>query len=252
MHVNAATFSSIPDLTVRQQSSSSSSNIKTCSDMTTNPDNDKSHYQSDLMMLPPEAQHPVFSSPMSKEKYLSNQKFPQSVGMAQLPFISSGLSTGIPCQNMYAFAYQYPGGGYPYQQGAYFMQSVPTPEGDVQNTAFAMQTSRIVRHANGQARESTGLVCPDDSPQFKPFDHELIARGMTPADLDQGHRSITMKTFSDPDSGIQTARAIWREKFVDPSDPKPGDSTQVARQTTTQVMTRSGHCDLPTGTGTCV
>ncbi|XP_076469741.1 uncharacterized protein LOC143300067 [Babylonia areolata] len=232
MHINAAVRASVPDLNEEPPPSPSPHSRHS-------PHSGKRHgagRDPDPMGLPPEAFDPVFTTPTSQEQYPGEWR-PQ-----RMPFMPYGMFPVVPGQQTYAYAYQ-TAGSQPGQQGAYFVHSVPTAQGDMTRTTFAMHTQRTPR---AQGKEG-----PPGSPGFSstPEGHPFP----TPVALttpDHGHRSMAMKSFADPRSDLQTTQVMWTDSVPDPSDPKPEDSSQVTRRTTTRITTRSGHGDLPQQTST--
>ena len=209
------------------------------------------------MGLPPEAFDPVFTTPTSQEQYPGEFR---PYHQPAMPFMPYGMFPMVPGQQTYAYAYQTAPqmGAYPGNQGAYFVQSVPTADGDMQNTAFAMQSTRTPKRKGSKGKGGAGGMGHPGSPDYSSTpgaghssqpDMSLITAGDAPPD--SGHRSMAMKSFADPDTGMQTTQVLWTDSVPDPTDPKPGDSSQVTRKTTTRVTTRSGHGDMPAQTATC-
>ncbi|KAK7101650.1 uncharacterized protein [Littorina saxatilis] len=272
MHLNAGVRSSIPDLSGPHRSPSHSPRAKKRS--STSPKSRKKHrgqgQEPDPMALPPEAFDPVFTTPTSQEQYPGEFRPAQQQFMPPMPFAPYGMYPMVPGQQTYAYAYQqmpqYAGGTHPANQGAYFVQSVPTADGDMQNTAFAMQSTRTPKRKGSKGKGGGGgglghpgapdyTSTPGASPRpgthpSSPPDMALIAAGVAPPDPGPGHRSMAMKSFADPDTGMQTTQVLWTDNVPDPTDPGPEDNSQVTRKTTTRVTTRSGKGDLPTQTHT--
>lgn len=187
----------------------------------------------DPMGLPPEAFEPIFTKPISGIDYKGNQ---QSYGAPPgYPggFIPYGLiptgafAPGPPGQQTYAYAYQTvpPGGvlGQPYTQGAFFVQNTPTNDGN-RRTAFAVEETVAPKKSRMTSTPETHRRKNSDPFRQTPYhdsnkplqvanrltdsapDFSIIARGAAPPDPGQGHRSISMKSGTDPKTGIHTAQ----------------------------------------------
>lgn len=261
-HVNAGVRASIPDLT-REDSPTPSPRAKKRSSVSPKSRKKKAGgkggHEPDPMGLPPEAFDPIFTTPTSQEQYPGEFR-PQQQPM--MPFMPYGMFPMVPGQQMYAYAYQAAPqmGAPPGNQSAFFVQSVPTADGSVQNTAFAMHSSRAPKGRDSKGKGGIGMghpgapdftSTPDHRGRGSPTpDLSLIARGAAPPDPGQGHRAMEMKSYADPDTGMQTTQVLWTDNVPDPTDPQPGDSSQVTRKTITRVTTRSGQGDLPTKTTT--
>ncbi|RUS77105.1 hypothetical protein EGW08_015121 [Elysia chlorotica] len=215
----------------------------------------------DAMAMPPEAFEPIFTAPITGIDYKSNQPN-QAYGYPGYPpygLIPAGMfAPGVPGTQTYAYAYQtVPPGGMPAQQGAWVVQNTPTAEGN-RRTAFVMEETPNQRGARNLTPESKRKNKHHLDP-FKDKDRprqrsnqepdlSVVARGAAPPDPGQGHRSVAMKSGTDPQSGIHTTQVVWTDTAPDPSDPKPGDNPQVTRKTVTRVTTKSGYGDLPAAT----
>lgn len=258
IHVNAGVRASIPDLSAEPEQPPKSPRAKKRS--STSPKSRKKHrgLGPDPMGLPPEAFEPVFTTPTSQEQYPGEFN---PMGMAPM-FAPYGMFPMAPGGQAYAYAYQtvpqY--GGYPGQapvEGAYYVQSVPTADGNMQNTAFMMQKSKTPQHKHSRpgfgAQSPAFTSTPGSSPRtghVPRSDMDIVAAGAVPPDPGAGQRTMAMKSFADPNSGMQTTQVLWTDTVPDSSDPGPGDSSQVTRKNMTRVTTRSGHGDLPTQTAT--
>ncbi|KAL8602858.1 hypothetical protein ACOMHN_056352 [Nucella lapillus] len=250
MHVNGAVRASVPDLT-DQPSSHEGSAPKGGSPRSRKRPRG-GHGDPDPMGLPPEAFDPVFTTPTSEEQYPGEWRpLQQPPPLSMPPFMPYGFVPLVPGQQTYAYAYQTAPqvGSYPGQQGAYFVQSVPTAEGDVQKTAFAVHSERTPKGQAGTGRpgRKQGQQHPG-SPDFSST--PVSGAGPLSVPPQAPGRSVAMKSSADPDTGIQATQVTWTDNVPDPTDPKPGESSQVTRKTTTRVTTRGGYGDLPQQTAT--
>lgn len=206
----------------------------------------------DPMAMPPEAFEPIFTAPITGIDYKSNQPN-QAYGYPGYPpygLIPAGMfAPGVPGTQTYAYAYQtVPPGGMPGQQGAWVVQNTPTADGN-RRTAYVMEETTDPNVAKRGARNLTPESKRKHKQHRRKSDQEpdlsIVARGAAPPDPGQGHRSIAMKSGTDPHSGIHTTQVVWTDTAPDPSDPKPGENPQVTRKTVTRVTTKSGYGDLP-------
>lgn len=262
IHVNAGVRASIPDLSAEPEHPMPKKRSST------SPKSRKKHkggHDPDPMALPPEAFDPVFTTPTSQEQYPGefNPMQPHAMAPMFAPYGMFPYSGMAPGAQTYAYAYQSapPYGAYPGQppvEGAYYVQSVPTADGNMQNTAFMMHKSKTPqRKGKGKVGGGFGPGSPDytSTPGGSPRpsrgpDMSVVAAGAAPPDPGAPHRSMAMKSFADPDSGVQTTQVLWTDTVPDPTDPKPGDSSQITRKNLTRVTTRSGEGDFPTQTST--
>ena len=268
-HVNAGVRASIPDLTGEPSPSPSPRAKKRSS---TSPKSRRrpkgpAGGDPDPVALPPEAFDPVFTTPTSQEQYPGEFRPAGQPFLPAVPFAPYGVWPMVPGQQTYAYAYQTAphAGAPPGSQGAYFLQSVPTADGDVRNTAFVMHSTRTPQRRGSKGKGGVGghpgppdfSSTPGESPRGvpsarpRPPDPSVIAAGAAPPDPGAGHRSVAMKSFADPDSGLQTTQVLWTDNVADPTDPGPGDSSQITRKTTTRVTTRCGQGALPAQTASC-
>ncbi|GFN90878.1 hypothetical protein PoB_001738400 [Plakobranchus ocellatus] len=210
--------------------------------------------------LPPEAFEPIFTSPITGIDYKSNSNQAHGYpGYAPYGLIPAAMfAQGVPGTQTYAYAYQtVPPGGMPGQQGAWVVQNMPTAEGN-RRTAYVMEETADPSRGKGRRQRSTSGSRPnknlvalpnkrnDKYPQHDGSEPDLsmVMRGAAPPDPGQGHRSVAMKSGTDPLSGIHTTQVVWTDTAPDPSDPKPGENPQVTRKTVTRVTTKSGHGEL--------
>ncbi|XP_012945807.1 uncharacterized protein LOC101845973 [Aplysia californica] len=227
----------------------------------------------DPTVLPPEAFEPIFTKPITGIDYPANRNQNPYGQMAGYPggFVPYGLipagafMPGPPGTQTYAYAYQTPPQhpGAPGQQGAWVVQNMPTTDGN-RRTAFAVEQTIS---PDGRVKMSTPERRRKHSDQFRRTgnrgswgsttrgpdgnrapDLSVVARGAAPPDPGQGHRSIEMKSGTDPDSGIHTTQVVWRDTVPDATDPKPEDNPQITRKTVTRVTTKSGYGELPPST----
>nr|KAG5711339.1 hypothetical protein BaRGS_006036 [Batillaria attramentaria] len=223
IHVNAGVRASIPDLSAEpdsQQQQQNSPRPKKRS--STSPKSRKKHkgpggHEPDPMALPPEAFDPVFTTPTSQEQYPGEFNPLQNPAMPPMfaPYGMFPMTGMAPGGQAYAYAYQTvpPYGAYPGQapvEGAYYVQSVPTADGDVQNTAFMMHKSKTPQRKGSKGKGGGGGGFGPGSPDFTSTpghaqrstepDMSLVAAGAAPPDPGAGHRAMAMKSFADPDT----------------------------------------------------
>ena len=177
----------------------------------------------DPMAMPPEAFEPIFTAPITGIDYKSNQPN-QAYGYPGYPpygLIPAGMfAPGVPGTQTYAYAYQtVPPGGMPGQQGAWVVQNTPTADGN-RRTAYVMEETTNQNDARRGPRNLTpeskrrnkqhrDPFRDDDRPRRKKNqepDLSIVARGAAPPDPGQGHRSVAMKSGTDPQSGIHTTQ----------------------------------------------
>lgn len=268
LHINAGIRSSIPNLSSQPDAARSSHSKKRTSTSPKSRRHSKAgRHEPDPMGLPPEAFDPVFTTPTSQEYYPGEFRPPQPFAVPPM-FMQYGMIPMGPGAQTFGYAYQQgiPPGSYPEQsvaanQGAYFVHSIPTADGNMQNTTFAMHSSRTPKqmapkgkrgHPGAPDYTSTPGGSPRPGYQGDPSapDLSLVAAGAAPPDPGPGHRSMAMKSATDPDTGIHTTQILWTDTVPDPTDPGPDDSSQITRKTITRVTTCSGHSDLPTQTST--
>ncbi|GFR61945.1 hypothetical protein ElyMa_001858600 [Elysia marginata] len=257
-HVNAGVRANVEDENLSPQGSLNRRNKGNKSPKSKR----KTGKEPDPMAMPPEAFEPIFTAPITGIDYKSSQAN-QAYGYPSYPpygLIPAGMfAQGVPGTQTYAYAYQtVPPGGMPGQQGAWVVQNTPTAEGN-RRTAYVMEETTGVNEERRDKRNLTPESKRKNRQHRDPFkendrsrkrgdkepDLSVVARGAAPPDPGQGHRSVAMKSGTDPHTGIHTTQVVWTDTAPDPSDPKPGEDPQVTRKTITRVTTKSGYGVLP-------
>ena len=173
----------------------------------------------DPMAMPPEAFEPIFTAPITGIDYKGNQAN-QAYGYPGYPpygLMPAGMfAPGVPGAQTYAYAYQtVPPGGMPGQQGAWVVQNVPTAEGN-RRTAYVMEdTPNPKRNLTPESKRRNKHRDPfrDNDRNRRKGNQEpdlsIVARGAAPPDPGEGHRSVAVKSGTDPHSGIHTTQVLF-------------------------------------------
>lgn len=225
LHINAGVRASVEDDDISPTSSLRKHKKK---GMGKYPKSRRGEREPDPSAMPPETFEPIFSgAPISGLNYPGsfNEPPPAYPG----GFVPYGLIPAMhfaptaPGAQTYAYAYQTaptPTGGPPATQGAYMVQNVPTTDGN-RRTAFVVEQTlspdkikatsspKYRRRKNSDPfRKNENRLSGGSKHNRggKDQDLDIIARGAAPPDPGQGHRSVAMKSGTDPDTGIQSTQ----------------------------------------------